>query len=486
MRSFSFTIPTATFCLSLVLLMEPLLTPFHLHAADRIAVDRSIKPEPGPAPTASFPEYKDITLPNGLRLFFIQDDRRPMVTFRLMVKSGSASDAEKPGTASLTATLLNRGTSTRSAEEFAKETDFLGSRIEASAGPDSISLIATALNKYTANLLGLMSDAARNPAFTEEQLNKARKLTLSSLEAQKQQPGALLSKMVAKVVYGEHPYGNVPTPESVKAIVREDLVGFHSHFFRPNNATLAIVGDITLEKVLPLIEQSFGTWERAEIPPLQPKAPSEFKGRTVHLVDRPGSVQSSIAVCRSGPRRNTPDLPEVLVLNATLGGGFSGRLFQNLRETHGWTYGAYSAFDPRRTAGSFEATAETRNDVTAPAIGELLKEIGRLCQEPVPEAELRLQREYNVGNYLLSLEKSERTAQRVQDIDLYGLPADFYKTYARRMGSVTPELLQATAKSHLDAENTCIVVVGEAKEVRASLEAIGPVTVYDTDFKVKP
>ena len=486
MRRFSST-SISTFCLPLVLLMEPLLTPSPMHAAaDRPPVDRSVKPEPGRAPTASFPEYKDITLSNGLRLFFIQDDRRPMVTFRLMVKSGSDADGPKPGTASLTATLLNRGTASRSAEDFAKETDFLGSRIEASAGPDSIALTAAALNKYTAQLLQLMSDAARQPAFTEEQLNKARKLVLSSLEAQKQKPGALLSKMVAKVVYGNHPYGSIATPDTVKSILRDDLVQFHKLHFRPNNATLAIVGDVSLEQVLPLIEEAFGSWERADIPAVQRTPPPEIKGRVIHLVDRPGSVQSSIAVCRSGPRRDTPDLPEVLVLNATLGGGFSGRLFQNLREAHGWTYGAYSAFDPRRTAGSFEASAETRNEVTAPAIGELLKEIDRLRTEPVPEPELALQREYNVGNYLLSLERSERTAQRVQDIDLYGLPADFYKTYASRMGSVTPELLQATAKTHLDAENTCIVVVGEAKDIRASLEAIGKVTVYDTDLIQKP
>jgi len=484
MRPFSKTVSLAALCLSFALLMEPT---FNLQAAsERPSVDRSIKPEPGPAPTASFPEFKDVTLANGLRLFLIQDDRRPMVTFRLMIKSGSAADGAKSGTAALTATLLNRGTATRSAEGFAKETDFLGSRIEANAGPDSIALIASALNKYTDHLLELMSDAARNPVFSEEQLNKARRLTLSSLEAQKQQPGALLSKMVAKAVYGEHPYGKVPTPESVSAITREDLAGFHKRYFRPNNATLAVVGDISLEQVLPLIEQAFGSWERADIPVESVASPAEFTGRTIYLVDRAGSVQSNIAVCRGGPRRNTPDLPEVLVLNATLGGGFSGRLFQNLSEAHGWTYGAYSAFDPRRLAGSFEATTETRNAVTLPAISELLKEIQRLRDEPVPEKELALQREYNVGNYLLSLEKSERTAQRVQDIDLYGLSPDFYKSYASRMSSVTPTLLQATARTHLDADNTCIVVVGEAKDIRSALESLGPVKVFDTDLKLKP
>jgi predicted Zn-dependent peptidase len=451
----------------------------------RAEIDRSIKPNPGSAPAASFPEYQEITLKNGLRIFLIQDDRRPMVTFRLIVKSGSALDGEKPGTAALVANLLNRGTKIRTAEAFAKEADFLGSKVEAAAGPDSISLIASSLNKYTSQLLDLMSDAARHPEFNREQLEKARKISLSALEAQKQQPEALISKMVAKVVYGGHPYGRLATPESVAAIQREDLTRFHALHFQPKNATLAIVGDVSRDAVIALVEKAFGSWENTQAATRATAPLPEIKGRSVHLVDRPGSVQSNIVVCRPGPRRNTPDLPEVLVLNSTLGGGFSGRLFQNLRETHGWTYGAYSAFDPRKEAGSFQASAETRNEVTAPSVTEILKEIDRICKEPAPEEELALQREYNIGNYLLSLEKSDRTAQRVQDIDLYGLPQDFYKTYARRMGSVSPQLMQATAQSHLDTENICIVVVGEAKEVKASLETFGPVTVYDTDLNVK-
>ncbi|RYD69700.1 MAG: insulinase family protein [Verrucomicrobiaceae bacterium] len=178
-----------------------------------------------------------------------------------------------------------------------------------------------------------------------------------------------------------------------------------------------------------------------------------------------------------------PDVPELNVLNATLGGGFSGRLFQNLRERNGWTYGAYSAFDMRELAGLFEASAETRNEVTHLAIAETLKEIERLREEPVPEEELELQRQYNVGNYLLSLENAGRVAQRVQDIDLYDLPADFYKTYAKKMATVTPSEMQELARKYLDAKNAAVIVVGEAKDVKPGLEKLGKVTVYDTDLK---
>ncbi|MEY5026700.1 MAG: hypothetical protein RLZZ244_2228 [Verrucomicrobiota bacterium] len=449
-------------------------------------IDRSRKPEPGPAPAISFPDFQEVRLPNGLRIFAIQDDRRPTVTFRLMIKSGSAFDGAKPGTASMTATLLNRGTTSRDAKTFATETDFLGSRIEASASSDALYLSASSLNKYTDALLSLMADAARNPVFAPEQVAKLQKQTLSALEAQKQDPAKLSSKLVAKLVYGGHPYGNLPTPDSVRAISREDLVAFHKTHFRPNNASLAVIGDISLQTLLPAIEKAFGSWEKGEVPEAPHPEFAPVRGRSVHLIDRPGSVQSNIVVCKPGPARNTPDLPEVLVLNATLGGGFSGRLFGNLREKHGWTYGAYSVFDLRRQGGSFEASAETRNEVTSQAASEILKEISRIRQEPVPEDELKLQREYNVGNYLLSLENSGRTAQRVQDIDLYGLPSDFYRNYARRMSTVTPELLQKTAQSHLDSENTLIVVVGEAKDIQTPLQSLGPVTVSDTDLHPKP
>ena len=243
------------------------------------------------------------------------------------------------------------------------------------------------------------------------------------------------------------------------------------------------MGDVKASEILPKIEQIFGPWQKGEVStPTLPAIPP-VHGITIHLVDRPGSVQSNIVVAQPGPARNNPDTPELNVVNATIGGGFSGRLFQNLREKHGWTYGAYSAFDLRKYGGTFEANAETRNEVTAPAVEETIKEIARLRDEVAPEAEIALQRQYNVGNYLLSLESSARTAQRVQDIDLYNLPADFYKTYARRMSATTPEQVEALAKKYISATDLDIIVVGEAKDIRPGLEKIGTVITYDQDLK---
>jgi zinc protease len=446
-------------------------------------VDRKQKPQPGPAPEASFPDYQEVTLPNGLKVFVIEDDRKPTVTFRLLIKSGSAFDGEKSGLAGFVAGLLNRGTTTRDAATFAKEVDFIGGKLEAMAGPDSIAIGTSGLTKYTDKLLDLLRDAVLNPSFPEDQLSREQRKALSQLMAEKQEPDALAGKLTGKVIFGSHPYGAYRTPETVKSVSRDDLVRFHKAHFLANNASLAVVGDLKAAEVLPLVEKALGGWAKGDVPKLSPPEIPKIEGLNLHLVDRPGSVQSNIVVAEPGPKRNDPYLPELNVLNATLGGGFSGRLFQNLREKNGWTYGAYSAFDFRQLGGVFQASAETRNEVTHLAIGETLKEIERLRSEPVPETELELQRQYNVGNYLLSLENAGRNAQRVQDIDLYSLPRDFYKTYAKRMAAVTPAKMEELARRNLNPKNAAVIVVGEAKDVKADLEKLGKLTVYDADLK---
>ena len=456
---------------------------FVLISSSPAAIDRAQKPKPGPAPAAAFPDFKTATLQNGLKVFVIEDDRKPAVTFRLVIKGGGLHDGAKPGLSGFVAGLLNRGTKTRDALTFAKESDYIGSQLEASAGDDALSVGAGGLTKYTDKILDLLVDAVVNPVFPAEQFAREQKKALSKLAADKQQPAALAGKLAGRVVYGPHPYGAFETEESVRAITRDDLVQYQATWFAPNNATLAVVGDVKADAIIAQLEKAFAVWAKKDVPVEKLAEPPAMHGVTIHLVDRPGSVQSNIVVCQTGPARNGSDTPELNVMNGTLGGGFSGRLFQNLREKHGWTYGAYSAFEMNRYAGSFQASAETRNEVTAPAINETLAEMKRLRDEPVPDAELELQRQYNVGNYLLSLESATRTAQRVQDIDLYGLAPDFYKRYAKRMADVNAGQIQALAKSYLSLENLAIVVVGEAKQIQPELEKIGKVIVYDTELK---
>ena len=455
-----------------------IFTPLHAE------VDRTKKPEPGPAPEASFPDFTTKELPNGLKIFVIEDDRKPTITLRLMVKAGDALDGDKAGKADFVASLLNRGTTKLDAAAFAKAVDSLGATLEAAAGPDSIGVTTNGLVKFTDPLLELFADAVTHPVFPAEQFAKEQKRTLSSLAALKQNPTALAGRLMNKTLFAGHPYGQITTPESVKAITRDDLAAFHAMWFAPNNASLAIVGDVKAADILPKIEKAFAAWEKKDVPMIKRGGVTQVKGLTIHLLDRPGSVQSNVIVCRQGPPRNNPDLAEMNVMNSILGGGFSGRLFQNLREKHGYTYGSSSAFGYNKDAGHFQATAETRNDVTAPAVKEILAEMQRMRDETVVADELELQRQYNVGNYLLSLENAGRVATRVQDIEFYGLPADFYKTYAKRMSAVDAPKVAELAKKYLSTEDIAIIVVGEAAQVAPELEKIGTVIRYDADFNV--
>ena len=456
-------------------------------------IDRTKPPAPGPAPAASFPAYETRILSNGLRVYVVEDHRTPTVTLRLLVKSGDAADRNEVGVADATAALLNRGTAKRTAIEFAELSDFLGARIEGASAADDTSLIASGLVKDLPKLVDLLSDAALHPTFPEDELAKHKRQMISAIVQGKQRPATLAENLVGKLLYGSaHPYGNYLTEENVNAITHDMLVRFHALHFSPDNTTLAVVGDLKADDVMPVIEKAFGEWKVAPgedaSEPIFPDLPALPKALTVHLVDRPGSVQSAIVVCRRGVTRDNHDTPELGVLNSILGGGFSGRLFQNLREKHGYTYGSSSSFSMNRVAGTFQASAEVRNAVTLPAIQEILNELRRLDAENVPDLELGMQREFLAGNYLLSLENAGRTASRVQEIDLYKLPADYYKTYASRVSSVGANQIKSLADKYLgnpDKGGWTVVVVGEAKEVKAQLETLGTVIVYDTDLKVK-
>lgn len=451
--------------------------------AAQAAVDRSKAPDPASAPKVSFPDHEERTLSNGLKVFFVKSDREPMITFRMAVKAGSARDEDKSGLAEILATMLSRGTENRDAARFAEEIDFLGASFSAGVSEDAIYGLARGLSRYTDEILDLFSDAMLHPAFAEPELALEKKKTQSALETQRKEPSSLASRLRDRLVYGEHPYAQSATPETVQRIDRKSLQAFHQDYFAPNNATLAVVGDFDLEALLPKLEKAFGEWKSLEVEPLPKPELAQEKGISIHLVDRPDSVQSNIVVARLGAPRNDANVPELQLLSSTLGGGMTSRLFTNLRETHGWTYGAYSRFKFQKEAGAFYASTEVRNDVTAPAITETLKELKKISEEAIPEDELELQRQNMIGNFLLSLEQPSTTADRVQSIELNGLPEDYYKTLATRLEGVTSAQQLELAGEYLGADDYTIVVVGDAKSIREDLEKLGTVTVYDTDLK---
>jgi len=482
--------------LSILLALGIAATPFA-----RAEIDRTHQPAAGPLPAVTFPDAVSETLPNGLRVFILSTKKQPMVTFRLLIKSGDIFDETKPGLAALTASLLNKGTEELTASEFAKKTDFLGISVEAGSTADALTVTASGLSRDTDHILGFLRDAALRPAFRQAEVEKEKRKTVSSLTQKKMESADLAVRLRDKLLYGDHPYGAYATPESVQSITRDDLVKFRDAHFLPNNATLVVVGDVEPATILAQVKEVFGDWKEVTVPNLHigpisdildgklprfllPNFPA-IKGISVAVVDRPGSVQSNIIVAERGVAKNNGDVPQLNGVNSVLGGGMSGRLFANLREKHAFTYGSYSGFSAKKLGGVFAATAEVRNAVTGPAVQEILNELQRITFEPIPDNELALQRNYLIGNFLMSVENDQRTAERLQEIDLYGLPKNYYKTYAAKLAALTPEKASELAKQYISPKDLVIIVVGEAKEIVPQVEKFGKVTVYDTDLKEK-
>lgn len=447
-------------------------------------VDRSKKPAPGPAPKASFPEYYETTLDNGLKVFVVTNNKQPLVTFRLLVKSGSEFDGENSGVASFTTSLLTSGTKTRNSLQFASEADFLGLSIGASAADDQMSISGSGLKKHMNKLLELMTDAMYNPSFPQEELEKEQKQALSGLKTVKKNPDEVMDRLSITVGYNGHPYSNFGIEEDVSAITRDDLVAFHKRYFIPNNASLAIVGDVTPKDIIPVVKKFFGDWKRGEAPVRNFALPKPVTGRSVHLVDLGSTqTQTSINVLLTGVRRDDPDYLPLSIVNSIVGGGFSGRLFQNLRETHAFTYGAYSNFESRRDAGVWSAAASVRRSATDSAFTQVIYEMDRMRNELVSSDELEMHKQNASGRFLLGLENPSSIASMVQNIELYGLPKDYYKNYVKNIMAVTPAEVQRLAKKYLRSNDIALLAVGDGNVIASSLEAFGPISRYDADMK---
>lgn len=446
-------------------------------------IDRSQKPEPGPAPKASFPEYHETQLDNGLKVLVVSNNAQPVVTFRLLIKSGSEYDGDKSGVAGFVTELLTAGTDTRTSLAFAQEADFLGLNIGASAADDQMSVYGSGLKKHMDKLLTLMTDALYNPSFPEGELAKTKKQTLSGLKTVHKNPDAVMGRLQITVGYNKHPYANFQTEDEVDAITQTDLVSFHEKYFIPNNASLAVVGDVTVDEILPIIRKYFGDWKKGTVPTNNFPAPAPITGREVHLVDLGATqTQTAISVSATSIPRNDPDYITLSMMNSIIGGGFSGRLFANLREKHGFTYGAYSSVEARKNAGMWNASSTVRRIATDSAFAQVILEMNRMRDELVDDEVLDMHKEYASGRFLLGLENPSNVATMVQNIDLYDLPKDYYRSYVRNLMAVTPADVQRVAKKYLDPANAALLAVGDASVIAEPLAQFGEVKTYDTDM----
>ena len=445
-------------------------------------LDRSIPPSAGPAPEIQIGDYEKFKLDNGVEVIVVKNSKLPRVSFSLQLDADPMLEGDKAGLIDLTGQLLRRGTTTKSKAELDEEIDFIG----ASLGTSGTGVFASSLTKHQDKLLGLMSDILLNPAFEETELDKLKKQTMSGLASQKDDPNAIAGNVGAILKYSkDHPYGEVESEETVQNVTIEDCKAYYSTYFRPNTTRLVIVGDVDTKALKGQLEKYFGKWKEGKVPTNKYDTPSAPTAAEVAFVDKAGAVQSVIQI--TYPVDYKPGSPEAIkarVMNTILGGGgFSGRLMQNLREDKAYTYGARSSLSSNELVGSFTASASVRNEVTDSAVTQFLYEMNRLSEEKVEQDDLNLILNTLTGSFSRALERPETVARFAQNIEKYNLPKDYYKNYLKNLRAVTIDDVQEMAKKYLTPDNAYILVVGNKDEVAeklAKFSADKKVHYYDT------
>lgn len=429
-------------------------------------------PAPLPSSEIRIPTPYQTVLPNGLTLVVVEDKRLPLVSYRLAFRTGDAHDPpELPGLTDMMAGLLTEGTTSRTSRQIAEEVERMGATLHAGAGSDFTTLSASALSVFGNKILELMSDVTLRPSFPENEVELTRQNTKESLKQQRAQPSFLANETVSRVMFGTHPYSRiVPTPESIDATTRERLVDFHRTVFVPNNAVFLIVGDVDRAAVEKNVEKLFGDWPRSEAVRDHFPDPPDRDSRVAYVIDRPGSAQSNIVIAHKGVNRTSPDYFPLLLMHTVLGATASSRLFMNLREEKGYTYGAYSNLDTRRTAGTIRATAEVRTPVTGDSLKEFFYELERIGSEQVSEKEILDAKSYLTGVFPIRLETQEGLIDQLVQIKMLGLPDNYLQVYREQVQAVTRAEIQGVAQKYVKPEKAAIVIVGDGAQVLEQVE----------------
>ncbi len=442
-------------------------------------VNRSQYPQAGPAPEINIQDPQTFTLPNGLKVFVVENHKLPRVTYSLIIDRDPILFGDKAGLNSVVGQVLMGGTNSMSKDELNEAIDRIGASINVSATSAS----ASSLKKHNDVLLNLFSDVLFNSAFSNEELDRAKNQMISGLAAAKDDPESILSVVSNAVIYGkDHPYGESETEETVSNIQIQDIRNYYETYFRPNISYLAIVGDITLAEAKKLVEKHFAEWERKEVPSHQWSAPPAPQGTQVAIVNRSASAQSVLSLnYLLDLKHNNPDVIGTSVVGRILGGGSSGRLFMNLREDKGYTYGAYGSLSPGRIAGSLSASASVGSGVTDSATQEFISEFRRLGQNTITQDELDLAKAAMAGSFGRSLEQPSTIANFAINTDRYDLPQDYYKNYLKNLEGLTLAQVNQLAAKYVSPENLYITVVGRADDFSEKMERFGEVNFYTVD-----
>ncbi|MEN8799542.1 MAG: pitrilysin family protein [Flavobacteriaceae bacterium] len=448
-------------------------------------IDRSKVPSAGPAPKINLEEPKSFQMANGLKVLVVENNKLPRVSVQLLIDNPPVGEGEKAGVASLMGSLLGNGSTSISKDDFNEEIDYLGARI--SFGPQSAS--ANSLSKYFPRILELMADAASNPNFTQVEFDKEKAKLLTALKGQEKDVSAIHNRLENALAYGaDHPYGEFLTEESVGKVSLEDVKKFYIDYFVPTNAYLVVIGDVEFESTQELVTRHFLAWTKSSPLVFNYSDPLNTQYTQINFIDMPNAVQSEISMQNLIElKMKDPDYLAALLANRILGGGALGRLYKNLREDKGFTYGSYSRVgNDKYGPALFSASASVRNAVTDSAVVEIIKEIKAIVKEPVTAEELQNTKAKYVGSFVLALEKPETIARYALNIETEDLPADFYTTYLERLNALTVDDVQKAAQKFFSLDNARIVVTGKGSEVSESLEKIPfngrniPIFYYDT------
>jgi zinc protease len=440
-------------------------------------------PRPLPARSVKFPPYEVRTLSNGMQVVTVLHHEQPAVNIRLLVRAGAAQDPKgKGGVATLTAALLDQGTGTKSAFQIADTIDAIGGAMGTGAGSDLSFVNAVVMKDSFGLAMDLLADVVRNPAFSEEEIDRQRQQAVSGLQVSQNDPDYLASVVFDRLVYGFHPYGlpNSGTAESLAAVTREDLQQFHARYFVPNNMILAIVGDLTSEEAFGAAERVFGKWPRADVPVqklIEPPPPT----RRVVIIDKPDAVQTEIRVGHLGIPRKHQDYMAVDLAFKILGGEGANRLHRVLRSERGLTYGASADIQTLKQTGDFVAETDTRTDTTGEALRLIFEEYGRLRRDRVNERELADAQAYLAGNFPLTIETPDAIATQVLNAVFYELPLEEIPTYRERVQAVSPDDVQRVARTYVHPDRLAVVLVGNASAFVPQLKGLG-----FTEFEVIP
>jgi predicted Zn-dependent peptidase len=450
--------------------------------------DRSKAPALGPVAKLTLPQIQKRTLSNGLAVWLVEAHEVPLVQVNLMVQAGSNDDPEGQfGVASMTAAMLDEGAGTRDALEIADAVEFVGGNLTTSASFDASAVRLNVPVRQLAQALPLMADVALRPTFPDAELNRLRQERLTAIIQARDDAAAVIGPAFARVVYGPaHRYGTgaAGTSPTIKAFTPAQLRAFHAAMYRPGNATLIVAGDVTMATVMPLLERSFGAWAAGAGPVRRAALPAapQLTARRVTIVDLPMAAQSQIRIGWVGVPRTTPDYFALQVLNTVLGGSFTSRLNQNLREEHGYSYGASSRFDMRLFPGPFAAGAGVQTDKTSESLREFFKELDGIGV-PVSDEELTKAKNYLALSFPGDFESIGDLAARLEELAVYKLPDTYYNQYVQNIQAVTAAAVQKAAATYIQPGRFAVVVTGDRKTIEPGITALnlGPLTNLSVD-----